>query len=90
MDGPRRAKGWIGLAHGRRVTYDGEVGNHVIHLSGVAAVKKLSDLLFMALGAWIGWLAGSAFGIFGAFALAVVGTASGLYLSRRLAIRYLP
>lgn len=53
-------------------------------------MRRLGDLLFMCFGATVGWFAGMGFGIFTSFILAVVGTGSGLYLSRRLADRLLP
>jgi hypothetical protein len=53
-------------------------------------MERLADLLFLAFGALIGWIGGLTFGILGAFLCMFVGAAGGLYLSRRLAQRYLP
>ena len=53
-------------------------------------MKRLGDLLFMAFGATVGWIGGLTFGIFAAFLCTFLGAGCGLYLSRRLAQRYLP
>lgn len=36
----------------------------------------------------LGWYAGEAFGMFGAFVLSIVGTAAGVYAGRKLADRW--
>jgi hypothetical protein len=52
-------------------------------------MKRLSDLIGMTIGGWIGWAAGALVSIFTAFILSMVGTGLGLYAIRRLTKGYL-
>lgn len=51
-------------------------------------MEKLLVFLGLGIGGWAGWALGARFGFFAAFVLAVIGTALGLYLGRRIARDY--
>lgn len=53
-------------------------------------MQKLLAMAGMTLGGYLGWLAGAPIGIFTAFILSIVGTATGLYAARRVAQQLLP
>ncbi|MFO0980275.1 MAG: hypothetical protein U1E76_00790 [Planctomycetota bacterium] len=52
-------------------------------------MNKLIGFLGATLGSWAGWSLGELRDVTWAFALGVVGTVLGLYLSRRLVARLL-
>lgn len=53
-------------------------------------MKRLLSLMGMALGGWAGWMLGAWVSIFTAFITSVVGTALGLYFTRRVTRNLLP
>ena len=53
-------------------------------------MKKIADTLFMIVGGDAGWFAGALFGVFTAFIPSMLGAGAGLYVSSRLASRYVP
>jgi uncharacterized membrane protein YeaQ/YmgE (transglycosylase-associated protein family) len=53
-------------------------------------VKRLVDFIGMSVGGWLGWLAGAPISTFAAFITSVVGTALGLWITRRHITRHLP
>jgi membrane protein YqaA with SNARE-associated domain len=53
-------------------------------------VKWLVATVGGSLGGWLGWWLGARVGVMTAFFLSVVGTAIGVYFTRRLMADYLP
>ena len=53
-------------------------------------MNKIIALIGMSLGGWVGWVVGAWISLGVAFVLSLVGSAFGLYFSRRLASEYLP
>jgi ABC-type lipoprotein release transport system permease subunit len=53
-------------------------------------VKTLVVMLVSTITGTIGWYLGALFGVMTAWMLSVVGTAIGVYYSRKWAIEYLP
>ena len=51
-------------------------------------MAKLLAFLGMAIGGWLGWVAGARLSFFAAFVLGIVGTGVGLYVGRRIAGDY--
>jgi hypothetical protein len=47
-------------------------------------MEKLFMIILTTVGSGVGWWAGSKIGFMSAFALSIVGTGLGLYLSRRI------
>ena len=52
-------------------------------------MKVILQLAGTTLGGWIGWSLGERMGIFAAFMLSLVGTAAGLYWTRKLTQHFL-
>lgn len=53
-------------------------------------MQRIFDLIGMTAGGWLGWAAGAPISIFTAFAISMVGTGLGLYLTRRISKSLLP
>ena len=52
-------------------------------------MRAILVMVGISLGGWVGWALGARLGIFGAYILSVIGSALGLYFTRRLITRYL-
>ena len=53
-------------------------------------MQRIFDLIGMTVGGWLGWAVGASISIFTAFAVSMVGTGLGLYLTRRITKSLLP
>ncbi len=53
-------------------------------------MKGFLNYFGMSVGGWIGWALGAQVSIFTAFAVSMVGTAAGLFYTRRAIKRFLP
>ena len=53
-------------------------------------MKGFLNYFGMSVGGWIGWALGAQVSIFTAFMVSMVGTAIGLYYTRRLIRHFLP
>lgn len=53
-------------------------------------MRKLIVFIGATLGGWVGWFAGTRFGIMTAFMLSMVGTGAGIYAARRWADSWMP
>jgi len=51
-------------------------------------MSKLLALVGATIGGGLGWWIGAQAGIMTAFLLSVIGTAAGVYIGRRIAVRY--
>jgi len=54
------------------------------------SMKGFLNYFGMSVGGWIGWALGAQVSIFTAFAVSMVGTAAGLFYTRRAIKRFLP